>query len=184
MKKIIYLDLDGVLVDFVSGALKEIGVTEYSIPQNEYNIENWGGVNISTEDFWLAIDKTNEHFWANLEKFSWADDLVELCQDFGEVFFLSSPSRNPYCVAGKMLWIQKHYPKLVRNVILTGKKHHCSAKGRVLIDDSPHKVTPFLKYGGEGILFPAAYNLVGEVDDVIDYIEKKLISWKNGLVST
>lgn len=154
----VFLDLDGVLVDFVSGALKSLGITNYKVPPGEYNIEKWEGVNISTKEFWSAIDKTNEYFWAELPKYPWADELVELCESYGQLFILTSPSRNPYCLAGKMIWVQKNFKKLQRKIILTPHKYLCAAPNRVLIDDSNQKCEDFDAYGGKTILFPQLWN--------------------------
>jgi 5'(3')-deoxyribonucleotidase len=175
-KPIIYLDLDGVLVDFVSGALKTLGVTNYKIPPNGYKIESWKGVGVSTKEFWKAIDATNEHFWADLEKYPWSDKLVRLCESYGSVFILTSPSRNPYCLAGKMMWLKKHYPRLTRSVIMTPHKYLCAAPNRILIDDNDDKINKFIEYGGTGILFPQMWNTAHALNglDKVEYVETYL----------
>lgn len=157
-KPIIFLDMDGVLVDMVSGAFKSLNITDYKIPPMEYDMTKWEGVNLSTRDFWDAIDKTNEHFWANLDKYLWSDELVKLCEQYGDLFILTAPSRNPYCLAGKMMWIKKYYPQLVRKIIITPHKYLCAARNRILIDDTDAKIEKFAKHGGKTILFPQLWN--------------------------
>jgi 5'(3')-deoxyribonucleotidase len=157
-KLTIFLDLDGVIADFITAAMSALNVTYYTIPPDEPNIEKWPGVNVSTKEFWSAIDKTNEDFWFNILKYDYSDELVRLCHSYGEVFFLTSPSRNPACLSGKMMWIKKHYPRMARNAIMTPAKYLCAAPNRVLIDDTEAKVDKFIEYGGSAILFPQPYN--------------------------
>lgn len=166
---IIFLDLDSVLVNFVKGSLFALGVTEYTIPPNEPNMERWPGVNVSVRDFWKAIDKTESEFWLNLEKYDYADELVDYSLSKGQVFFLTSPSRNPYCLSGKAMWLQRHFPKLTRKVIYTPAKYLCAAPNRILVDDSLHKVKPFIDHGGRAVLFPQPYNVAWN-----QFVESKL----------
>jgi 5'(3')-deoxyribonucleotidase len=186
-KPLIFLDLDNVLVDFIPGALKALGVTSFSIPPNEPNMEKWPGVNCTTEQFWLSIDKTGEQFWAELKKYDYADELVSVCKSFGEVFFLTSPSRNPKCLSGKLMWVQKHFPELQRKIVLTPAKYLCAAPDRVLIDDSQHKTDKFSKFGGLSVLFPQEYNKAWTDfltpnsawgDSKVKYVEHYLREWK------
>lgn len=186
-RRICFLDLDSVLVDFISGALKALGVNNYTIPLNESNMEKWPGVNCTTEQFWLSIDKTGEDFWAELEKYDYADELVSVCKSFGEVFFLTSPSRNPKCLSGKLIWVQKHFPELQRKIVLTPAKYLCAAPDRVLIDDTILKCDKFSKFGGLSVLFPQEYNRAWNDFSLLDrpwgnskvkYVEHYLREWK------
>ena len=159
MSKItIFLDLDGILVDFVNGSLKALNISNYTITPSVNNIEKWEGVNVTKSQFWKAIDATNEHFWADLEKYDHANDLVKLCESYGEVFILSSPSRNPYCSAGKKMWMDKHFPRLSNKMILTSHKYLCAAPNRILIDDTTAMTDKFTEYGGTAILLPQLWN--------------------------
>jgi len=157
-KLILFLDIDSVIANFIKSAMAALNITNYSIPPNEPDIEKWGGVNVTTDEFWAAIGKTKEDFWANIEKYDYSDELVRLCESYGEVHFLTSPSRNPSCLSGKMMWVQRHYPHLQRKIILTPNKYLLAAPNRILLDDTESKVKKFKKYGGEVILFPQEYN--------------------------
>ena len=172
-KIITFLDLDGVLANFVDGALKELGITENYTVGPGYNIEEWEGVNLTTRQFWSVVDKTNEKFWLDLEPYPWTFELFDLCKEYSdEVYFLTSPARNPYCSAGKMQWIIKHFPKMRRNTILTPQKHLLAGPNRFLIDDSEHKVDPFTDHGGTGILFPQPWNRLASCgQSKVEYID-------------
>jgi 5'(3')-deoxyribonucleotidase len=177
----VMLDMDGVLVNMIQGTIKALGITDYEIPNGEYDITKWKGVNVTTAQFWKKVDETNEHFWDNLEKYEWSDDLVKLCESYGEIFILTSPSRNPYCLAGKLMWLNRHYPRLTRKIIMTPHKYLCAAPGRVLLDDSDKKIEKFAEYNGGTILFPQPWNknhILLPVDR-LKYVKQKLEECKN-----
>lgn len=155
MNKIVFLDLDGVLADFVSSALEALGKSIDLNQQLEYSIENWFG--ITQKEFWLTIDSYGEDFWRNLDVYPWARELVNMMPKH-DTYILSSPSRNPVSSSGKVAWVQANFPKLKGKIILTSHKHLLSSPNRILIDDSEHKINPFIKSGGEGILFPQPWN--------------------------
>lgn len=178
-KKIIFLDLDGVLANFVKSAMKELNITDYYIPRGVRPIEKWGGVNVSTEQFWKAIDLGGEQFWENLDKYTWSDDLFRFCQLNGTTFFLTAPSRNPKCSSGKMKWIKRNYPHMVGKTIMTKHKYLLAAPDRVLIDDTEDQIDSFVQWGGNGILFPQLWNrdvdYYGEDGKHVDHV-KELVS--------
>lgn len=183
-KPIVYLDIDGVIANFVSAALSALNITTYTIPPNEPNMEKWSGVNITTKEFWKAIDKTNEDFWFNIPKYDYSDELVKLCHSYGEVFFLTSPSRNPACLSGKMMWIKRYFPRMARNIVLTPAKYLCAAPNRVLIDDTETKCDKFIQYGGSTILFPQPYNRAwnnfnNTGKSKVEYVRDQLEHFKN-----
>lgn len=174
MNKIIYLDLDGVLVNFVKGVYEILG--EKSPILGESDMTKWYG--LSHNQFWKEINKYGEAWWADLERLSWADELFDFCQEKFELdnmFFLTSPSRLPGCLSGKLKWIQKHYPQMQRKVIFTPQKHLCAREGRILIDDTKSKTSKFHEYGGVGLLFPALYNDCWKLaDKPVDFIKEQI----------
>lgn len=173
--------MDGCITDFVKGSLASLNIKEYSIPPGETEINKWPGVNISKTKFWKAIDATKEDFWVNLEKYPWTDELVEMCEKMGDLFILTSPSRNPHCLSGKMMWVQRYYERLQRKIVMTPAKYLCAAPGRILIDDTEDKINKFNDYGGDGILFPQPYNknwnnFTDSKLNITEYIQNKIIS--------
>ena len=180
-KPLIFIDLDSVIVQFYQGALKVLGVTNYSIPINEPSMEKWPGVNVTTSEFWRAIDATNEKFWAELEPYSYARDLVKVCESYGETFILTAPARNPYCLAGKKMWVQKHLPRLSGKMIITKHKYLCAAPNRVLIDDNNEQCDKFSAAGGGTILFPQLFNRnhALAIVDKVEYVKLQLDLYAN-----
>jgi 5'(3')-deoxyribonucleotidase len=182
----VFLDLDGCITNFVSGALNALGVTSYEIPPGEGKIEKWKGIGVSTRQFWKSIDATNEYFWADLPKYEWSDQLVQLLEEEsgGNLHVLTSPSRNPYCLAGKMMWIQKWYPKLQRKMILTPDKYLLAKnESHILIDDTEKKCDDFFMAGGTSLLFPQLYNRNFEFANScrVEWARKKIEEFKFGV---
>jgi len=92
------------------------------------------------------IDKAlhDRDFWINLEKFSWADRIIEIFENrFGDNWiFLTkgADSHNSYC--GKYEWIMKHYPQHIDKlwVCRGNKQHACAGPEDFLLDDTRHNI--------------------------------------------
>lgn len=156
----IFLDMDGVLVDFVGGAHREHGrQNAYVMDPNEHrwNIEEiWG---ITTKQFWNPLKRKG--FWLELDKTPEADQIVELAiRTVGvrNVAICTSPSLDANCVPEKREWVKKYYPQLVNSMIFAHNKYFLAAKERILIDDRDRNINDWEEYGGHGILVPRQWN--------------------------
>jgi 5'(3')-deoxyribonucleotidase len=155
-----FLDMDGVLADFVGGVCKAHDrESPYSREESfgKFDMEGlWG---ISAQKFWRP---TNEKgFWFNLEKTPEADRLVKLIEEiFGieNICILSSPSENMYCIPEKKEWIRKYFPQLSRNMLFGSCKQFLAKSNAVLIDDADKNVDKFKLFGGVGCLLPRPWN--------------------------
>jgi len=117
-KKVIYIDMDGVISDF---------------DKEHKRLERESGNAIHRPD--LVID------FRVLDLIDGAQDaLIRLNQDF-EIYIASTPSwSRPETWGHKREWIAKHFPWLKRRLILT---HHKNLlKGDLLIDDSRWRGQP------------------------------------------
>jgi|DEB0MinimDraft_3_1074331.scaffolds.fasta_scaffold34118_3 5'(3')-deoxyribonucleotidase len=152
----ILIDMDGVVADFVGGICKahnrenpyEKGFTGYQIE------EAWG---ITPDEFWKVTD--NVEFWDGLDKFEWADELIEHCENLvgiENMAFCTAPSRNPLCIVGKSMWLDRYFPKVKR--IFTKEKYFCANPQTILIDDTDAKIEKFYEHGGIGVNFPQPWN--------------------------
>ena len=113
-KKIVYIDMDGVLADF-DKAVKENKLTKkYGITDQDYDL---------IPDIFL-----------NLEPMSGAYLAVNRLMNKYDVYVASSaPWSNPQSWTDKRRWIEKHFPKLHKRLILI---HHKNLlRGDYLIDD-------------------------------------------------
>ena len=154
-----FLDMDGVLADFVGGVCKAHNRTCYDKPEHlgEFQLEKcWG---ITAEAFWRPTN--NWDFWFNLEKTPEADAIVELAfRNFGEknVAILTSPSLDRSCVPAKRAWVEKYYPSLAKGMIFSWGKGMIGGPGRVLVDDRDRNVEDWDAAEGYGVLMPRPWN--------------------------
>ncbi len=150
-----FLDLDGVLADFVCGALKLHG------KQMAYADVRWdfhASVGMSQEAFWLAL---GEEFWQSLDRTPEFDAIIQTVLERFEpakVFILSSPCQTAGCVTGKARWVEKHLPQFARRLLLTNDKEIFAGSG-VLIDDSESNWQKWTQAGGRCFLFPRPWNM-------------------------
>ena len=119
MKKILYVDLDGVIADFIS----EMNSHPLRMipPYDEH-------------------PDTIPHIFRNLNPILGSVDAVKflLKSDSYEVYFLSTaPWNNPSAWTDKRLWLEEQFGELAnRKLILTHRKD--LIKGDILIDDRPN----------------------------------------------
>lgn len=155
----VHLDLDGVLVDFVGGFQRALGLKPPDPwPAACYDSFAAHGLK-ETSELWNTFD--TEDFWANLD---WMPDGLNILRILESKFrkeniaICTSPTRNPGCAAGKVRWIQKHLPEYSRRFFIGTSKHLAGGEGGLLIDDSDHNVKKYRAYKGQAILVPRVWN--------------------------
>lgn len=173
----IFLDMDGVICDFVGSAARlhcrqaDELVSEW--PAGVFDICHVLGV--SATQFWSRVDRAGEAFWTYLNDYPWTSQLIELVQGHDEGFVIStSPSRSHHSSAGKVRWLQMKFGMPFRSYMLGEQKHLLAKPGAVLIDDNEASVLKFRDHGGEAILFPQPWNSLGRVDDPVGYVSDEL----------
>lgn len=156
----IFLDVDGVLADFVGGVHKALnGPVPYPW-KTQYDNWNWHldqGWSVEQVDTICTIE-----FWANLE---WMKDgkailnsVLKHCKAT-DIYLLTIPMSNYQSASGKILWIRKNIPWLEKQAIITASPKSLFARSdRILIDDKADNVTKFVEAGGRGILVPRYWN--------------------------
>lgn len=141
-KYIVYVDLDGVLVDFHKAAHELLG-------------QPLSGDNKKL--FWKTIKNMREHdlieFWANMD---WTSQGQELWQHVSKYSpqILSSPgtSMRHLIEAAKTKWIETHLSPRPATVIYETSKEKYAHPAAILIDDRSKVINPWLAAGGIGIL--------------------------------
>ena len=158
----IYVDMDGVLADFLTGAiwLMRGGPADPILRAWSDDPDICPQLGVTMNELWFRIDCAGEAFWAGLHAFPWARFLFECCSDVAPTVVLSSPSWDPSSVSGKLLWLNKHMGKgrAFRRYLLGPPKHMVAAPGRVLIDDREKNCWLWEEHGGTAILFPSPSN--------------------------
>lgn len=155
----ILLDLDGVIVDFISGAIKAFGMNHDEVlsrwQPGEWHIEP--AMRIPESDFWQSIERVPD-FWINLPAYSWADDLYDQLAKLDEVIICTTPTRDHNCASGKIQWLQKWKGKNFRKYVITAHKEILATESNILVDDRDDNIRKFVNKGGKGVLFPAIQN--------------------------
>jgi 5'(3')-deoxyribonucleotidase len=168
-----YLDMDGVLTDFIGGACRAHQVDNpYNRPEalGEWHLEKLLG--ISANHFWRVIDE-DPGFWVNLEKTDEADKIVQFAiEEFGvdRIAFLTAPALDDSCLTGKRAWIKRYYPQITGGITFAKDKGLYGHYGAWLIDDKPENCEAFSENGGIAMLLPRPWN--GRTEVVMYPIEE------------
>ena len=171
----ICLDQDGVLANFAKGALHACHQPDHVITCWDF-FEDFG---MTIQDFWGHINAVPD-FWKNLEEYSWAKDLLDLCNQTADTFIVTSPAWSAECYSGKFEWLTNLGVK-PSNICMIHAKYFMAAPGRLLIDDADHNVEKWTANGGEAILFPHAWNSNrAYADDPFGYVKEKLQELTDG----
>lgn len=174
MKPKIFLDLDGVVVDWLGGSLKVCGFSADDAGIRKHLRE--GGMIDDVlpggrKQLTSAVNAAGPAFWTDLEFLPWGRQLVALAQSFKETHdfaFLTSPGKFPLAAQGKVAWLLAHYPE--ESIIICRDKHLCASSAALLIDDADYQIQPFTRNGGRGYLWPNQYSLQDGYDAVEDHL--------------
>lgn len=165
MTEMLYLDMDGVLVDFIGGVCREFGMTEEELIARHSKPVPWDLEQLFGRSFAEIDARLDEGFWYRLEKYPWADELVNLVTDsFPNRVVLCTSAGKPgtnffhHATMGKALWVRKHFPQFADSLMIVYDKSPLAAYDRILVDDSEDNLRRFVANGGSGILFPQWWN--------------------------
>jgi len=145
----LFVDMDGVLVDFDKGYEKLTGI-------------NMRGKFVNDESFWNPINNAGYDFWINLE---WMKDGKELWS-YVEKYkpeLLSAPSRQDDSRVGKHDWVKRELPG-VHLILRTAKnKKEFAAPDSILIDDRKENIESWIEHNGIGIHHISTKNTIKEL---------------------
>ena len=155
-----FLDLDGVLVDFLRGALEACGAADMDYPKGQYWIEEVLGV--TRADMWSRFGDL-ERFFADLKWHRDGPEIWRLAQVYyggdGGLWLLSTPHDGGEGTFGKMQWVERNLGAAwTRRLILAWDKTACAAPSSLLVDDCPGNVDSWRACGGRAVLVPRIYN--------------------------
>ena len=156
-KKILLVDMDGVIADFTKGILR----VEPTLSMHDSNYELEEGVVDS-------IVSRDREFFQKLEPIDGGVEAVHELMNHYHVYFCSTPMETvPHSFTGKKEWLNKHFgPKAYKNLILTHRKDLCL--GHYLIDDRTKNGAG--EFTGEHIHFRT--NMFPNWDSVLKYLIK------------
>jgi len=153
----IYVDMDGVLCDFV----KQVETV------HGFKINNWS--RMQPADRWVKI-RAYKRFWSDMPWYPGSRQMWSYIQKY-DVKILSAfvrESHDPNCRQGKLTWIQKHLG-LPTNKIHLVKRHQkqdyakTGGKPNILIDDFEKNIKQFNARGGIGIRFKSPTQVIGDL---------------------
>ena len=149
-KQIVFVDMDGVLVNFQSG-IDKISKEDYE----KYGPDHFDEV--------PGIFSLMEPMEGAIEGYKW------LCKHFDTYILSTAPWENPSAWIDKLLWVKKYLPKeTYKRLTLTHNKH--LAAGHFLIDDRTANGAE--DFGGKHIHYgPEGHKDFGDWKEVISYLK-------------
>lgn len=160
-KYTIFVDLDGVLVDFDKG-YKELTGYNTSHAKLQDKEEFWKLLNNSLEQ----KNITEKDYWSNLE---WMKDGKQLWNYISRYnpYILTAPSRNPESQEGKKEWVENNIG-YVKKVIFSSsyKKQLYSKPNNILIDDREDIIKKWNDRGGIGIYHRSTSSTIKELEKI------------------
>lgn len=154
-RPLVFLDLDGVVVDFLGGVCRCLGRDPSTLPTGTYDLPTL--FNTSWERLDAHIRPYS--FWYDLEPMPYAKEIVEILRTVGDVVVLSSPwPQSSASHVAKLDWCERRLGIPHSDVILTPCKHLLAAPGRLLVDDHHGNCEKWSSLGGHAIHMPCHHN--------------------------
>jgi 5'(3')-deoxyribonucleotidase len=151
---VIYLDVDGVLANWV-GAINDWADKPVNTPWHDYL--GYRGIGITDEQTHEYM--SNVSFWTNIELLPKAKELLALCKSISRTYICTRPFPHPNCLYGRAVWLEEKLGVNIRDVIFCHDKELLANEHSVLIDDNPTNIENFSKSGGNAMLYPQPYNV-------------------------
>ena len=148
----IFLDMDGVLVNF-DEQFKEL-TGEYPKQYEQTH---------TPDEFWEAIDSAGVGFWRGMKWMPGGEALYNRAAKHDHVL-LSSPSRSEVSKIGKRLWRRDKTPNTKLILSRSYLKKNYAAPNHILIDDRESNIKQWRDAGGIGILYKSAEQVNKELD--------------------
>ena len=162
----ILLDLDGILVDFIGGVHKRLGLhynpNYYPYAKGKYqmleDIAYKSDGEFTKSDIYKACDCSC--FWENLD---WDPNgqriLTAALKTGAKIYICTAPMLRPDAWSGKAKWVQKNLGSKVQGLIVTSAPKSLLARtNHLLIDDKDTNVSEFIQEGGAAYLVPQYWN--------------------------
>ena len=174
-ERIALFDMDGTICDYVGSMKLEL---EKLRAPNEPVIDPFVvGDNEEYQYLWdrMELIKSDENWWANLPKYKLGFDIFKLTEELGyhNEILTQAPKKNPAALAGKLKWIINNIDGEIEFTMTRNKSRHY---GKILVDDYPGYILPWLKYRPRGLVIMPLneYNKGFSHNSVVVYDGKNL----------
>ena len=148
----IYLDMDGVIVNFDKQFEKLTGMGPREFESN-----------FGKEKFWDKITKAGVGFWRSMEWMPGGQALYNRVSKQNH-FLLSAPSQDESSKIGKRMWRRDNTPNTRLILSAAKNKPNYADKSNILIDDRKDTIDAWKAKGGIGILYTSASQVMDELD--------------------
>ncbi len=154
----IYCDMDGVLVDFIDGIMRELNLT-----REPYQDE--------IDTFLSTMYGSSKEFWSSLEWMPEGKQIWNVLKDLNTEILSACPNdckMQPSVERGKRIWCKKNLKKTTGINITTrrGKMRFVGDK-TILIDDYIKNVNEWKAKGGIGIHHRSARATLSELKKIL-----------------
>ena len=154
----IFVDIDGVLADFVAGVAKLIP---------DYDDKRYESDSKYRSMMWKAVEKFSKEggeLWYELPLMHDAKELWEYIRKYNPQI-LSATGRKSYGAGRqKRAWIKKHFGNVKVNLTEKAReKAQHAKKGYILIDDKLKAIDPWKAAGGIGIHHTSTANTIAQL---------------------
>jgi len=163
MIKTVFLDVDGVMVNFVKGVCNAFGkrytCSNRGWPTDYAFWNEWPDIT-----FKIVNAACNTKWWSQLE---WVEDghdiLRAVTEKFNpeQIYLVTQPMPNVESATGKWLWVKHNLPEYYSRMITTPTgvpKSLLARSDALLIDDKDENIDEFIAAGGRGLLVPRPWN--------------------------
>lgn len=189
----LYVDLDGVIVDFDKGLYNLIEkffkddkllskedrdnviLMHNKLTENKESIKHILS-NKSLKNTFRELVRLDTTWWHSLE---WTQDGKVLWKHIKKYnpIVLSSPLNKTNSLEGKTAWVKKHLGDHVKLLVVDDKEKYAK-KNHLLIDDRDHILSRFVEAGGAGILHTSAQETIDKLNNRIGDNIKNIIQYE------
>ena len=165
MKRKLFLDVDGVLCNWVKGAHEVHGVP-YD-PEWPY-IKGPAGWDFYKDPrfdvtFDHLFDGMARQFWANLEWMPDGKEILSVCEEYfgDDICLLTAPHHGDGVVDGRLDWIESQMPQYRKRTLVGSCKEviaEVGGRNAILVDDWDRNLDAWKKAGGTAIHCPRPWN--------------------------
>lgn len=172
----IFLDADGVLVDFHDAACKRFGCMP--MPHGQTELLKWIGMDLKA--FWTDVDCVD--FWSGLELLPDGKEIFDLAVELvglENVAILTSPSMGRNVPTGKMIGLRRLFPSLAKRIFIGNDKEMLAHGGAILWDDWEKNIKAWIGAGGKAVMVPRPWNAgSGAAATACEYLQY----WTNHII--